>query len=507
MDLGKSVLVARRLWLEGWKSPASQSGTLSETLFERFEKLLSGGMVPNGAARLEQLRILADGQGIKPPYAFPILIGLFALAFVSKTSPFYLMVPVIANFFTCWLNRRLIAQFRMAKPEAESSLDWARRFTWVCFVYSCGVASMGYFFWIPGDTQSQTVVLAALVISLATGVLVTGSYMPALALTILPILVIIVTAMASYADLFHSIIILVVVMLVGLLSQLAHRGLKAVLSASSLREDKNQLIEQLFRAKRDSDVARSRAEEANRAKSNFLANMSHELRTPLNAIIGFSEVMGSEIFGPHANPSYKEYSEDIHRSGQHLLGLINDILDLSRIEAGRYQITEELVDIVGAAEDSRRILDIRAQGQRITITTEFAENLPMVFGDARALRQTWINLLTNAVKFSPPGSTVKMLAHMDKNGSLRFGVHDEGPGIADHEIEKVMEAFTQGATGMSQPGKGSGLGLSIVRGLISVHDGKFELKSVLGKGTQAEAVIPADRLRWPDEPAALRDAV
>ena len=182
-------------------------------------------------------------------------------------------------------------------------------------------------------------------------------------------------------------------------------------------------------------------------------------------------------------------------SGQHLLGLINDVLDLSRIEAGRFQITEEDVDIVQLAEDCRRIVEIRAQAQRVKIVSNFEPDLPIVFGDARALRQTWINLLTNAVKFSPPDSEVLMFAQMEAGGEMRFGIHDNGPGIAESEIEKVLHAFTQGASGLAQPGKGSGLGLSIVKGLLAVHGGRFELKSQYGQGTQAECVLPPQRLR------------
>jgi two-component system cell cycle sensor histidine kinase PleC len=280
-----------------------------------------------------------------------------------------------------------------------------------------------------------------------------------------------------------------------LLRHLASSVNGAMLRSINLQSDKNALIEQLFRAKRESDAARARAEEANRAKSHFLANMSHELRTPLNAIIGFSEVMATEIFGTHAKPIYKEYSNDINRSGQHLLGLINDILDLSRIEAGRFQIVEEDINIVQIAEDGRHLLDIRAQAQGVTVVANFEPGLPTLCADARAMRQIWINLLTNAIKFSPSGTTVTMIARLDPTGDLRFGVHDQGAGISEAEIGRVTEAFTQGAAGIAQPGKGSGLGLSIVKGLLSLHGGSFEIRSALGKGTQAEAVFPMERLR------------
>ncbi|MBI1261476.1 MAG: sensor histidine kinase [Rhizobiales bacterium] len=462
--------------------------------FVDFETLVSGAPMPSHAARLEQVQLLCEAQEVRPAFSFPLIYAIISLCFIGKVDAVYLILPVILVALATWNNRHTMHQCRNAQPQPEHSLHWAKRFFISCILMSAAVSSYGYFLWVPGDVVAQTTLLAILMISMVVGALITGSYMPAFVGSIIPIFIVTQAILISYGEFFHLGLMVAACLMVVMIFQLTLGRLQTVLGSSALREDKNALIEQLFRAKRESDIARSRAEEANRAKSNFLANMSHELRTPLNAIIGFSEVMGSEIFGPHANPNYKEYSHDIHRSGQHLLGLINDILDLSRIEAGRYQITEELVDMVKAADDSRRILEIRAQAQRITIDMEF-DDIPLVFGDARALRQTWINLLTNAVKFSPPGSHIKMLARLDPNGDLRFGVHDEGPGIAESEINKVMEAFTQGATGMSQPGKGSGLGLSIVRGLINIHDGRFELKSWLGKGTHADCVIPAARLR------------
>jgi two-component system cell cycle sensor histidine kinase PleC len=298
----------------------------------------------------------------------------------------------------------------------------------------------------------------------------------------------------TMGDVGHIIVAAVMVVFGLVLRRLALSVNGAMSRSINLQSDKNALIEQLFRAKRESDAARARAEEANRAKSHFLANMSHELRTPLNAIIGFSEVMATEIFGGHAKPIYKEYSNDINRSGQHLLGLINDILDLSRIEAGRFEIVEEEVDIVALADEARHLLTIRAEAQDVEIVNEFDPDLPLLFADARAMRQIWINLLTNAIKFSPRNSTVTMLVKIEPNGDLRFGVHDQGTGISEAEIGRVTEAFTQGAAGIAQPGKGSGLGLSIVKGLLQIHNGSFEIRSKLGQGTQAEAVFPEQRL-------------
>ena len=445
--------------------------------------------------RLEQMRMLVESQKLPIPYAFPALMVPYAMCFGSYIAWYWLAVPVVLMFAAAWFNKMTMDEFTRTHPGSDRVGYWQNRFLLSSICFATAMASTAYFFWAPDNYVLQSFVITALLIGLAPACLVTSCYMPSFYASVIPPVAAVCGRILAFDTGLHLLLAGVLIVFTILLAQLTARLNRIMLHTITLREDKSGLIEQLFTAKRESDAARARAEEANRAKSHFLANMSHELRTPLNAIIGFSEVMSSEIFGKHTIPTYKEYAHDINRSGQHLLGLINDVLDLSRIEAGRFQITEEEVDIRQVADDCRRIVEIRAQAQRVTIVAVFDENLPIVYGDARALRQTWINLLTNAVKFSPPDTTVHLFARMEENGEMRFGVHDNGPGIAESEIEKVLQAFTQGASGLAQPGKGSGLGLSIVKGLLAVHGGRFELKSELGLGTKAECVLPPQRLR------------
>ena len=179
-------------------------------------------------------------------------------------------------------------------------------------------------------------------------------------------------------------------------------GTNATVTAMiGFRAEKDALIAELEQAKSISDEASARAEEANQAKSRFLATMSHELRTPLNAILGFSEIMRSEILGPHENPVYKEYANDIHQSGQHLLNLINEILDISRIEAGRYELHEAPLTLAAVAEDCQRLMRLRSETKALRIVEEFEPGLPQIFADERAMRQICLNLLSNAIKFTP----------------------------------------------------------------------------------------------------------
>ncbi|MCL6652105.1 HAMP domain-containing histidine kinase [Agrobacterium rubi] len=262
----------------------------------------------------------------------------------------------------------------------------------------------------------------------------------------------------------------------------------------SFQSEKDDLIAELEVAKSMSDEARRRAEEANMAKSRFLASMSHELRTPLNAILGFSEVMASEVLGPLNNPLYKEYSGDIHRSGQHLLDLINEILDLSRIEAGRYDLQEEAIGILEIAEDCVGMIQLRARAKNIRISQQFENTLPHVWADEKAMRQVILNLLSNAVKFTPQGGEISIKAGWTASGGQYVSIKDNGPGIPEDEIPVVLSAFGQGSIAIKSAEQGTGLGLPIVQAILSKHDGQFVLKSRLREGTEVIAILPAKRV-------------
>jgi len=234
----------------------------------------------------------------------------------------------------------------------------------------------------------------------------------------------------------------------------------------SFRSEKDALIAELDTAKSMSDEARRRAEEANLAKSRFLASMSHELRTPLNAILGFSEVMGSEVLGPMGNNTYRDYAKDIHTSGQHLLDLINEILDLSRIEAGRYLLNEEPVVVTAIVEDCCHLMELKASGKDLRIVRRFETGLPRLLADERAVRQITLNLLSNAVKFATPGTEVLVRVGWTAGGGQYISVKDTGPGIPEDEIPVVLAAFGQGSIAIKSAEQGTGLGLPIVQGLV-----------------------------------------
>jgi two-component system, cell cycle sensor histidine kinase PleC len=280
----------------------------------------------------------------------------------------------------------------------------------------------------------------------------------------------------------------------GYFALLAHRLHSTTLATLEARAEKDALIGELEQAKSISDEARYRAEAANIAKSRFLAQMSHELRTPLNAILGFSEVMKSEIFGAHAVPVYKEYSGDIHNSGVHLLNLINEILDLSRIEAGRYELNEEAVALVNVVADCHHLLKLRASTRGITIHEIFEQGMPKIWGDERAIRQIVLNLLSNSIKFTPQGGEIWLKVGWTASGGQYLSVKDTGSGIPEDEIPIVLASFGQGSNSIKSAEQGAGLGLPIAKSLVDMHGGTFTLKSKLRIGTEVIVTFPPERV-------------
>jgi two-component system cell cycle sensor histidine kinase PleC len=280
----------------------------------------------------------------------------------------------------------------------------------------------------------------------------------------------------------------------GYFAVLVFRLYSTTLATLQARAEKDALIGELEQAKSVSDEARGRAEAANISKSRFLAQMSHELRTPLNAILGFSEVMKSEVFGEHAVPAYKEYSGDIHNSGVHLLGLINEILDLSRIEAGRYELNEESISLGGIVEDCHHLLKIRAANRGINIHEAFESDLPRLWADERAVRQICLNLLSNAIKFTPQGGEVWLKVGWTASGGQYMSVTDTGPGIPEEEIPIVLASFGQGSNSIKSAEQGAGLGLPIAKSLVDLHGGSFVLKSKLRIGTEVVVTFPPERV-------------
>jgi len=283
---------------------------------------------------------------------------------------------------------------------------------------------------------------------------------------------------------------------------IADRFKKSVVTMFEYTTTKEILIAELETEKSISEAARSRAEEANMAKSRFLATMSHELRTPLNAILGFSEIMRDEVMGPMENSNYKEYVADIHNSGSHLLKLINEILDISRIEAGKHELKEEKMKLISIVDEAVHMISIKAKQKNVSLITKFEEAMPTIWVDERAIRQITLNLISNALKFTPSGGEIMVKVGWTAKGGQYISIKDTGPGIPEDEIPIVLSSFGQGTIAINNAEQGTGLGLTIVQALLQMHQGRFDLKSKLREGTEAIAYLPKDRVSQKSAPQA-----
>lgn len=427
------------------------------------------------------------------PVSFLLALAL-AAASATYTPPTSALTWLVA---ACLANGVLIlACRRFEKVSAENfrSRLWRARLISVEFFTGTLWAVVVM---LPTQQHSELVLifpLAAGLILLAMRTVV-ASYLPLAVLAgTVPITIAIVLRYWQMGGEIASAMAVIAVGAQVLFALIAHQLYRGVVSMLALRAEKDALFGELEKEKSISDESRRRAEQSNLAKSRFLATMSHELRTPLNAILGFSEVLKDEILGKHDVEAYKTYGQDIHKSGQHLLNLINEILDLSRIEAGRHELNEEAVSLVDTASDCRHLLALRAKEKRMTINEHYEDNLPRLWADERSVRQVILNLLTNAIKFTPPGGVIDITVGWTAGGGQYVSVRDNGPGIPEDEIPTVLEAFGRSSAAMYSAEEGSGLGLPIVMGLVERHGGRFSINSKLREGTEVIATFPRDRV-------------
>jgi two-component system cell cycle sensor histidine kinase PleC len=347
---------------------------------------------------------------------------------------------------------------------------------------------------VGADESSSTFMLFVMLLVVAVSSMLASSLPTAVFTATFPVTTAVALDFILQGTLRDYILAMMALTAQGYFAALTYRLYSSTLATMEARAEKDALIGELEQAKAISDEARRRAEAANIAKSRFLAQMSHELRTPLNAILGFSEVMKTEVFGAHAVPAYREYSSDIHNSGVHLLGLINEILDLSRIEAGRYELNEESVSLVAIVEDCHHLLKLRASSRRITLHEVFEPELPRLWADERAIRQICLNLLSNAIKFTPQTGDIWLKVGWTASGGQYISVKDTGPGIPEEEIPIVLASFGQGSNSIKSAEQGAGLGLPIAKSLVDLHGGTFTLKSKLRIGTEVIVTFPPERV-------------
>ncbi|MFP4538466.1 MAG: sensor histidine kinase [Dichotomicrobium sp.] len=473
---------------------------------EQHRQPTSGGDVSAGQSfAYERLRMFAANE-LSAWAAMPLLALVVCLALVN-------WAPI--EQLGIWLSAVLMAKgivLALCRLVAQGSADpdpdvWQGKLWAAEFLYGMTWAGLAFVDITSHHQAAYFLIFAAFVIVIASRMIFASTVMPLLYPGTVPLTAALVLHSLLKGDMFYLSLAIMGAAVHVYFIMLA-RGLNAtLLDMLEYRAQKDALIAELEKSRAVSEDARRRAENASMAKSRFLATMSHELRTPLNAILGFSEVMKDEVLGPHTTPAYRNYATDIYDSGQHLLHLINEILDLSRIEAGRYQLHESRVPLGEVMEDCRRLMIMRAEEKGVEFREDYEGMPEYLLADERAVRQICLNLLSNAIKFTPRGGTVTLRCSVNHGGEPFLSVSDTGPGIPEDEVPVVLRSFGQGAFAHESAEGGSGLGLPIVKGLADLHGGRLELASRQEQGTIATVVFGKERLlASPGDDHALDDA-
>lgn len=466
---------------------------MASSLREARNKVLQKTGIASSEHDYELLQLFVRNE-LSSAFTIPIFAIIIALACSFWAPLNHTLLWLSCVFISKGILLRLCRLFSEIPKELADTPKWRAKIMAAEFLYAVSWASIVFF-----DTSNTTYpahffIFACILSVIAMRIMFASSVLQIVYIGTIPMTVALTIRFLMTDDMFYWSMALMAICIHFYFCILAENLHKNALNLLAYRAEKDFLIAEIEEAKIFSDEARRRAEEANYAKSCFLATMSHELRTPLNAILGFSEVMRDEIFGRHQNSKYKDYAKDIYESGQHLLNLINEILDLSRIEAGHYELHEELLKLSDVVEDSVHLTKLRAESKNINLIEEYHDDAVKLWSDERAIRQICLNLLSNAIKFTPSGGSITLNISLNGEGELVLSVKDTGPGIPEEEIPIILTNFGQGSLAHTVAEGGSGLGLPIVQGLIEIQDGRFRLESELRKGTEAIVTFPAKRV-------------
>ncbi len=382
--------------------------------------------------------------------------------------------------------------FRFGSGALSQIENWSDWF-FVTLIAQTIVFASAHWFIYPADPIRELFFIVLFVGIAAGGALVLAAHLPSATIFVVTLLLPLAFRFVTSDD-FPFVFGLLTVVYGGLLINTARDHSHYIKRSFFLQKEKEQIIDDLRASERELLLSREIAEESSRAKSEFLANMSHELRTPLNAIIGFSEIMYKQRFGPMGSDKYQEYSSDINSAGNYLLELINDVLDLSKIEASQFQLNLEHLDINDAIEATVRMIRDRLVFKKMDLEVDLFKPAPTMIGDPRAVKQIILNLLTNAVKFTPEGGKVTVRSTKETDGCVAFQVADTGIGIDQADIPRVLEPFGQVSSSDTKAQEGTGLGLHLAGSLAALHDGTLELESELGIGTCVTVRFPSAAL-------------
>jgi two-component system cell cycle sensor histidine kinase PleC len=417
-------------------------------------------------------------------------LGLFGRRPLGATLLFAAVVTAVS-----YASYAIYGHYRrIAAPDEAALRVWAARMVAVHIMISAVWGLMPWMLWWPDDIANHLFLLLAVSATLASLMISRASSKVMFVAGMIPIVT--MTTLRYFLDgrAADAVLGLLVPLFALHLWADGRRFITRLEEDVRLRFNVEDLAAALRRARDEALKKRYEAETANASKTAFLANMSHELRTPLNAILGFSEIIANQAMGANQLPRYSEYARDIHDSGTHLLSLINDLLDVAKIEAGRMEIDPKPLDAELVVDNVERIMQSRLAAKRQLLTVEMAPGLPLVMADERAFRQMLLNLLSNAVKFTPVGGQIRITGRGDGEG-LEICVADNGPGIAADKLARVFQPFSQIDNRYDREAGGTGLGLALVQGLAHLHGGRAWLESEEGAGVRAYLYFPSTMKR------------
>ena len=398
----------------------------------------------------------------------------------------------IIGLFVSYIGR-LYTQDVSHNLQPETVEAWFPRFLTLQIATSAAWGLIPWLLWEPGSTLNHAFLAGCVSCVMAELVMSRASHLDFLIAAIVPLLAISCARFLLDGTALDLVIAIGLPAIAGYYVTAGRRLTHRLDEESRLRFEVEDMAQELEQARDEALRKRFEAETANASKTSFLANMSHELRTPLNAILGFSEIIQKECFGPAGSPRYVEYATDIHSSGGHLLSLINDLLDVAKIEAGKMEIEPQLLDVRRTFDQSLKIVGARARERRQQLVIRIDPEAPVLYADERAIKQILLNLVSNAVKFTPEGGRIVVAASRSPQGHFQIIVEDNGPGIAPDKLERVFMPFNQVNNRYDRQGGGTGLGLTLVRGLAELHGGSAWIESEVGKGCRAYVVLPVGR--------------
>jgi two-component system, cell cycle sensor histidine kinase PleC len=411
--------------------------------------------------------------------------------FGSRDIAVTMIFPVIVTLVS-FISYAIYARYRKAAPADPAALArWTTCFLLIQVAISAAWGLFPWIVWTKIEITNSLFILLAVCATLSSLMLSRASDISMFLAGMIPMVTL--TALRfAFSDAWIDIVFAPLVPLYGLhLFVDGRRFISRMQENVRLRFNVEDLAAAVTKAKDEAVRKRYEAESASASKTAFLANMSHELRTPLNAILGFSDLIAHQAMGPNAMTRYSEYARDIHGSGEHLLSLINDLLDVAKIEAGKMQIDPMPLDPLEVVGHAARLMEPRLAEKNQTFSIDLPPETPLLLADERALRQILLNLLSNAAKFTQAGGAIAVSGGPDDKGGFNLCVSDNGPGIAEDKLARVFQPFSQIDNRYDRQAGGTGLGLALVQGLVQLHGGRVWLESGEGKGVKAHIYFPS----------------